>query len=262
MKDDKSIGLMRLRGRVLSAPIDVIGWESVLEKITTWANARESRYVCLCNAHSVVTANLNYDFRKVIDSADLALPDGAPVAWMLRRLGFPAQHRMPGPELMSRYCDLAQKTGETVFFYGGSPETVAALGREFYRRLPALKIVGSISPPYRQLSTDEDADYVAQINDSGAGVVFVSLGCPKQELWMANHRGKINAVMIGVGAAFDWHAGTMKRAPAWIQKFGLEWLHRLISEPRRLWKRYFVTNTLFILGAAKQLFLKGDKSEC
>ena len=124
---------------------------------------------------------------------------------------------------------------------------------ELVGAFPDLHIAGAISPPFRALTSDEDDVIVAQINASNAGVVFVSLGCPKQELWMAAHRGRIHAVMIGVGAAFDYHAGTIQRAPKWMQDAGLEWLHRLASEPRRLWRRYLVTNTLFMFGAAKQL---------
>jgi len=209
--------------------------------------------VCICNVHSVVTASRDAAFGRVVNEADMSTPDGAPVAWVLRRLGHIGQQRINGPDLMWRYCEQAEARGEPVFFYGGTEETLAQLKLKLLTAFPALTVAGSISPPFRALTPDEDTAIVEQINASGAGVVFVSLGCPKQELWMAAHRGRIHAVMIGVGAAFDYHAGTIKRAPKWMQDCGLEWFHRLVSEPRRLWKRYLVTNTLFVLGAARLL---------
>jgi N-acetylglucosaminyldiphosphoundecaprenol N-acetyl-beta-D-mannosaminyltransferase len=244
---------------VLGVSITPISWVDALAKISQWSLNRESRIVCICNAHSVVTASQDAAFGRVVNEADMATPDGAPVAWMLRRLGHVEQQRINGPDLMWRYCEQAQGRHEPLFFYGSSEETLAALKLRLRAAFPALNIVGTISPPFRTLSHDEDEAIIAQINASGAGVVFVSLGCPKQELWMAAHQGRIHAVMIGVGAAFDYHAGTIQRAPKWMQDGGLEWLHRLASEPRRLWRRYLVTNTLFVLGAAKQLLLARKK---
>lgn len=238
---------------VLSTPIDVITWDRALSQLITWAANHESRYVCICNTHSVVTASRDAGFGRVVRDADMATPDGFPVAWMLRYQGHAGQQRINGPDLMWKYCEQAQSRDESIFLYGGTPVTLDNLQTELKAAFPALKIAGSISPPFRPLMPDEDAAIVAQINASGAWVVFVSLGCPKQELWMAAHRGRINAVMIGVGAAFDYHAGTIKRAPKWMQDYGLEWLYRLMSEPKRLWKRYLVTNTLFVVGAAIQL---------
>ena len=183
----------------------------------------------------------------------MATPDGAPVAWMLRRLGFAGQARINGPDLMWKYCAEAALRGDAIYLYGGTQATLDTLVARLTGAFPGLRIAGAESPPFRTLTSDEDAAAVARINRSGAGVVFVSLGCPKQELWMAAHRGRVQAVMIGVGAAFDYHAGTISRAPVWMQHAGLEWLHRLASEPRRLWRRYLVTNTLFVIGAARQL---------
>jgi N-acetylglucosaminyldiphosphoundecaprenol N-acetyl-beta-D-mannosaminyltransferase len=188
-----------------------------------------------------------------VNGADIGTPDGAPEAWMLRRMGQYDQQRINGPDLMWRYCDQVQHSDQSIFFYGSTEETLIALKLKLLAAFPSLKIAGAISPPFRALTPEEDESIVDQINSSGAGVVWVSLGCPKQELWMAAHRGRINAVMVGVGAAFDYHAGTIKRAPKWMQDAGFEWLHRLLSEPRRLWKRYLFTNTLFIFAATKQL---------
>jgi N-acetylglucosaminyldiphosphoundecaprenol N-acetyl-beta-D-mannosaminyltransferase len=239
--------------QILGAFIDVISWDETLSRISGWSLSKESRTVCICNVHSVVTATQDPEFGRVVNEADIATPDGAPVAWMLRRMGQYDQQRINGPDLMWRYCDQVQHSDQSIFFYGSTEETLIALKLKLLAAFPSLKIAGAISPPFRTLTLEEDASIVEQINDSGAGVVWVSLGCPKQELWMASHRGQINAVMVGVGAAFDYHAGTIKRAPKWMQDSGLEWLYRLISEPRRLYKRYLITNTLFIIGAIKQL---------
>jgi N-acetylglucosaminyldiphosphoundecaprenol N-acetyl-beta-D-mannosaminyltransferase len=248
----------RVTGRVLGVPIDAISWDQALERIHHWGLGHESRYVCITNVHSVVTTGQDAAFGEVVANADMATPDGAPVAWMLCKLGYPTQQRINGPDLMWKYCAAAAGRDESIFLYGSTDETLAILQQRLRAAFPALKIAGAISPPFRALSAEEDAADVARINDSGAGTVWVSLGCPKQEKWMAAHRGRIHAVMIGVGAAFDYHAGTITRAPLWMQRAGLEWLHRLASEPGRLWKRYLVTNTLFVLGAARQLIF-GDK---
>jgi N-acetylglucosaminyldiphosphoundecaprenol N-acetyl-beta-D-mannosaminyltransferase len=231
---------------VLGAPIDALTWPTALGRIATWAAARESRYVCICNVHSVVTASRDTAFGQVVAQADMATPDGAPVAWLMRQLGVPTQQRINGPDLMWKYCEQAAQRGESIYLYGGAPETLTLLQAVKAKHFPGLVVAGMHSPPFRVLTAQEDAEDVARINASKAGTVWVSLGCPKQELWMAAHRGRINAVMIGVGAAFDYHAGTLRRAPLWMQNWGLEWLHRLASEPRRLWRRYWVTNTLFM----------------
>lgn len=233
------------RSEVLGAPIDAVSWLRCLDRIVAWASRGESRYVCMCNVHSVVTARLNPEFRKVVSRADLAAPDGAPVAWRLRRMGHLGQERINGPDLMWRCCVRVAGAGLPVFLYGGTSRTLGRLRAKLLRELPDLRIAGWYAPPFRRLTAREDEDIVRSINDSGARIVFVALGCPKQEAWMAAHRGRIRAVMIGVGAAFDYHAGVVRRAPGWMRDVGLEWLHRLLSEPRRLWLRYFVTNTLF-----------------
>lgn len=245
----------RKTGMVLSVPIDVLNWNEAIARIQGWAASHESRYVCITNVHSVVTAGQDANFGRVISAADMATPDGAPVAWMLRKLGFAGQQRINGPDLMWKYCDQASRRGESIFLYGATDATLAILQPRLLAAFPGLKIAGAISPPFRALTVEEDAADVARINASGAGTVWVSLGCPKQEKWMAAHRGRVQAVMIGVGAAFDYHAGTIVRAPLWMQRYGLEWFHRLCSEPGRLWQRYLVTNTLFVLGAFMQLVL-------
>lgn len=241
---------------VFGSPIDVIDWAEALKRLVYWGERRESRVVCICNAHSVVTSRQDSEFQRVVVNADMATPDGAPVAWLMRRLGVACQERINGPDLMWKYCEMAMSAGDdypSIYLYGGAPTTLELLQKRLLQDFPKLKIAGSYSPPFRQLTSDEDEEVVRKINESGAGVVWVSLGCPKQEKWMHAHKGKISAVMVGVGAAFDYHAETIQRAPLWMQKRGLEWLHRLASEPTRLWRRYLVTNTLFVFYAIRQL---------
>ena len=237
----------RSGANVLSTFIDAIDWDQALARLATWARLRESRYVCLCNVHSVVTADSDTKFHDVLAGADMALPDGAPVAWVLDKSGFEGQQRINGPDLMWRYMKVAEELGQSVFFYGSTHHTLGKLEQAVRKHFPTLRIAGMISPSFDMPNRPEDdAAHVEAINRSGAHVVFVGLGCPKQEAWMAEHKGRVSAVMIGVGAAFDYHAGTLRRAPVWMQNHGLEWLYRLVSEPRRLFKRYLITNSVFV----------------
>jgi len=244
--------------KVINAPIDVLSWESVLAHIFSWSSTHQSKYICITNVHSVITSYHNENFNKVLREADLVTPDGFPIAWMLRRLGHKNQQRINGPDLMWRYCAEAACRDESIYLYGGEQRTLDLLQQKLLSNFPGLKIAGAYSPPYRNLTSGETASVVEQINKSGAGSVWVSLGCPKQEIWMAEQRGNINAVMIGVGAAFDYHAGVINRAPLWMQQGGFEWFYRLCSEPRRLWRRYFLTNSLFIVLAFFQLLSRKD----
>lgn len=237
---------MRTGAQVLDTHIDAMDWAEAIRRIVEWGAGHESRYVTLCNVHSVVTASQDANFREVIQGADMALPDGAPVAWAMRHDGFPQQRRLNGPDLMWRYLAKAELIGQSVFFYGSTDTTLERLRIQITTAFPKLHIAGLYSPPFRELSVEEDQSDVDLINASGANAIFVGLGCPKQEVWMAQHRGRIHGVMLGVGAAFDYHAGTIQRAPAWMQKTGLEWFHRLCSEPRRLAHRYTNTNSIFL----------------
>lgn len=246
-------GVYRDGAKVIDSFIHALSWDETLKRITVWARARESRYVCLCNVHSVITATQDAKFKQVLRHADLAMPDGMPIAMMLRKLGFLGQDRISGPDLMWKYCEQAAQSGDTVYFYGSTFETLRRMSVKLKAAFPGLQIGGVYSPPFSAEGQVEEDAIIATINESGAGVVFVGLGCPKQEKWMAAHHNRIHAVMLGVGAAFDYHAGTMQRAPLWMQRNGLEWAYRLFSDPRRLWKRYLVTNTLFIIRASLQL---------
>lgn len=246
-------GVYRDGAKVIDSFIHALSWEETLKRITVWAQARESRYVCLCNVHSVITATQDVKFKQVLRHADLAMPDGMPIAMMLRKMGFLGQDRINGPDLMWKYCAQAAQSGDSVYFYGSTFETLCRMSVKLKAAFPGLQIGGVYSPPFSVEGQLEEDAIIAAINESGAGVVFVGLGCPKQEKWMAAHHNRIHAVMLGVGAAFDYHAGTMQRAPLWMQRNGLEWSYRLFSDPRRLWKRYLVTNTLFIIRAGMQL---------
>jgi len=247
---------MSRRGHfVLGTWVDAVSWDDALIQVLRWGAIQESRYVCVCNVHSVVTATRDAELRSALDGADLTTSDGAPIAWAMRRLGRATQERIAGPDLMWRYLHHAERLDQKVFLYGSTEETLVCLHRAIRCAFPRIDVCGMLSPPFRQPSMQEDDCEVALINASGAHMVFVALGCPKQEKWMAAHRGKINAVMIGVGAAFDFHAGKQSRAPVWWQLHGLEWLHRLGAEPRRLLRRYLVTNSLFVLGFSKQLLM-------
>lgn len=241
---------------VLEAFIDALSWEEAISQLRRWAERRESRYVCICNVHSVVTTTRDIEFKLAVNNADLCTPDGAPIAWALRQFGYPDQERINGPDLMWRYLIDAERTGQRVFFLGSTDDTLGKLRVQLQAKFPRLQIAGMHAPPFRPLLRDEDDALVEKINSSGAQVVFIGLGCPKQEKWMADHRGRVQAVMIGVGAAFDYHSGVIKRAPIWWQEHGLEWLYRLGAEPRRLFKRYMVTNSLFLVGFLRQMVVR------
>lgn len=256
----KDVNVPALIGKItknlLGVPIDAISFANAIDRVLVWGHAHQSRYVVLANVHVVVTASQNPDFGQVVTSADMAAPDGAPVAWMLRQLGAVGQMRVTGPDLTWALLGRCESEGLPVYFFGSSRETLAQLALRVNAAFPSLIVAGFEAPPFRPMTAEEDADAVERINSSGAGLVFVGLGCPKQEHWMQAHRGRVNAVMLGVGAAFDFHAGTMSRAPSWMRENSLEWLHRLLSEPRRLWKRYLVTNSIFAAKASWQLLQK------
>lgn len=240
---------------VIGAPIDALTWDTALDRLRQWASARESRVVCICNVHSVITARTDARFADVLQRADMATPDGMPIAWMMRRLGVDNQERINGPDLMWRYCEIAARDAQPIFLLGGTQDCLDKLTARLHSEYPELK-TASYAPPFRPLTETEEDDIVRMINESGACTVWVAFGCPKQEFWIHKMRGQVNAVMLGVGAAFDYHAGVIRRAPVWMQRAGFEWLFRLASEPRRLWQRYLVTNSLFLVAAFKQLGTK------
>ena len=244
----------RVTTTILDTRIDALSWEQLLGRIVRWAQAGQSRMICLCNVHSVVTAKHDAAMANALKRADLNLPDGAPIAWLMRQRSWPEQQRLSGPDLMWQLMREAEKLQLSVFLMGATPATLGRLIGVLSNAFPRLMIAGSLSPPFRPLNELEHRGFVDQINRSGASIVLIGLGCPKQEIWMAECGNAISAVMIGVGAAFDYHAGSLRRAPPVWQRIGLEWLYRLLQEPRRLARRYLLTNTLFLLALPAELW--------
>jgi N-acetylglucosaminyldiphosphoundecaprenol N-acetyl-beta-D-mannosaminyltransferase len=238
---------------ILGVGISAVNMQMALAVIDEWIAERTRHYVCVTPVHSVMECHYDPEVRALFNRAGLVTPDGMPVVWLCRLAGHDHVRRVYGPDLMLALCEHSQRHGYRHFFYGGTPDVLDKLCAVLQARFPDLQIAGSYAPPFRPLTADEDAEVVAQINASEADIVWVGLGAPKQERWMAEHRDKLAApVQIGVGAAFDFHAGTKPQAPRWMQRSGLEWLFRLASEPRRLWKRYFKANSLFVLNIVLQ----------
>ena len=246
---------VRIGAPVLNTFIDALGWDDVIVTVLNWGVSRQPRTVCLCNVHSAVTAMDNADLANALSTSDMVLPDGAPVAWVLRRKGFKRQTRIAGPDLMLKLCEALQYRSVGVFLFGSSEKTLQQLQHNLGKKFPGLTIRGTLSPKYGAWSQGDESHYIGTINRSGAEIIFVGLGCPRQELWMAKHSREIPGVLVGVGAAFDFHARTIQRAPEFMQRAGLEWLHRLASEPRRLWRRYLIMNSCFLWFVARD-FLK------
>jgi N-acetylglucosaminyldiphosphoundecaprenol N-acetyl-beta-D-mannosaminyltransferase len=232
---------------VISTPVYATSYTDACDRIQTWAEARNSSYIVAANVHVVMTAYLQRQYQKIVNQAALVTPDGMPLVWALRLLGIKGQTRVYGPDLMLAWCDRAAQLQMPIYLYGGTEPMLEKLRHNLTQQFPGLAIAGSYAPPFRSLTAEEELEDVQRINDSGAAVVFVGLGCPKQEEWMARQQGKITAVMIGVGAAFSFHSGEVAQAPRWMMKLGLEWLYRFSQEPRRLWQRYCINNPAFVI---------------
>lgn len=227
---------------ILKVNIAVTNMQETVQYITEHMEKLKGKYICVSNVHTTVMAHENEHYRRVQNSAVMALPDGKPLSIVSRKRGFKEAQRVTGPDLM---LELFQKPLKH-YFYGGKEETLHILEKKLCEKYPDIQIAGMYSPPFRPLNEEEDKKAVEKINASGADIVWVGLGAPKQENWMYEHKDRVNALMIGVGAGFDYHAGIIKRAPAWMQKCSLEWLYRLLQDPRRLWKRYISTNGKFL----------------
>jgi N-acetylglucosaminyldiphosphoundecaprenol N-acetyl-beta-D-mannosaminyltransferase len=245
-----------LKKSVLGIGVSVTSYGEVLRVCAQWIEERRAaggsqlpaRYAAILNVHSVMTGVLDSSFRAVLNGADLGTSDGMPLVWALRWLGARGQRRVYGPDLMLALCGQAARLGHRIFLYGGREETLAQLGELLRTRFPNLSIAGAYAPPFRRLTPEEDAACMARICASGADLAFVGIGAPKQERWMAEHKAKMpGVVMLGVGAAFDFHCGRVRQAPGWMQRAGLEWLFRLYMEPGRLWRRYVLLNPLFVI---------------
>lgn len=233
--------------------VSPVSYEDTVAIIVAWARSQESRYVCLGTVNQVMESYDSAAFREVMNQADLVTPDGMPLVWGLRLLGRRSASRVYGPDLMPLVLEQAEREGIPVGFYGASQQVLDRLTGIVRARYPKLRVAYSFSPPFRPLTLDEDAQVVSAINASGVRILFIGLGNPKQEKWMAAHRGRVQAVMVGVGAAFDFLAGSKKQAPRWMMPIGLEWLFRLCTEPRRLWRRYLKHNPRFLWLFGRQL---------
>jgi N-acetylglucosaminyldiphosphoundecaprenol N-acetyl-beta-D-mannosaminyltransferase len=238
---------------LIKSRIHATSYEEACDRIITWANSQQSHYVIAANVHVVMTAYWNRAYRQIVNQASLVVPDGMPLVWALRSLGWPDATRVYGPDLMLLCCQRAAEEQVPIYLYGGTDTMLQKLQNNLRSRYPNLQIAGTHAPPFRELTPDETTADIDRIHDSGAAIVFVALGCPKQELWMAQQQGKLQAVMIGVGAAFAFHSGEVSQAPRWMMAAGLEWLYRLAVEPGRLWKRYLINNPVFLILLIQQL---------
>jgi N-acetylglucosaminyldiphosphoundecaprenol N-acetyl-beta-D-mannosaminyltransferase len=247
---DVAAGLSRPIPRVdvLGVEVSAVSLDRAVTEIARWISDRERHYVCVTGVHGVVESQRDAALKAIHNRSGLTTPDGMPLVWCARWAGVDAVTRVYGPDLMLALLERARAAGWSSFFYGGGEGTADLLARQLESRYPGLRVAGTYTPPFRPL-TDDEAHHVTElINDSGADMVWVGLSTPKQERWMAEFIDRLNApVLLGVGAAFDIHAGTLPQAPRWMQRSGLEWFYRLWREPRRLWRRYLRNNPAFVL---------------
>ncbi|NCT37351.1 WecB/TagA/CpsF family glycosyltransferase [Bacillus sp. EB93] len=248
---EEVIGRRKVRNNpfayVLHSKITALSFKDTVKNIVHWVDTDDKhKYVCVCNTHSLVTASNDKNFNNVLDNASICTPDGMPLVWALREFGFKDQDRVDGPNLMLKLCEESAKKRYKIFLYGDTKETLDRLEKKLNDLFAGINIVGVYSPPFRPLNKQETLEIQNYINETKADIVFVSLGCPKQEKWMYENSSMINGVLLGVGAAFNFIIGDIKRPPIMFQKLGLEWLFRLLSEPQRLWKRYLYNNTVYI----------------
>lgn len=250
------------RVRVVSIFPDVVRHDSLIQKIAELAEQGKGGYVCFSTVHMVMESFDDAQFGAKINAADVIVTDGMPIVWMQKLQGKDA-NRIRANDLMIALCDYAEKNNLKVGFYGGRQEVIDAILERAEKDFPRLEISYAFSPPFRPLTQEEDAEITRKINESGTQILFMGLGCPKQENWMAAHKNRLKAVMLGVGASFDFYAGNIKEAPKWMGRFGLEWLFRLSQEPRRLWRRYLILNPRFMWLATLQLLRlkRFDKSK-
>jgi exopolysaccharide biosynthesis WecB/TagA/CpsF family protein len=229
----------------------------VTANVITAAKRGQRGLLTFAAVHCLICGVQDKEHLKRLNAFDVIAPDGQPVRWALNMLhGAGLTDRVYGPELTRRVCKAAAEQGVSIFLYGATDEVLDKLKQNLLSMFPALKIADSYAPPFRPLTPEEDAAVIKRANESGAGIFLIGLGAPKQEKFAYDHRDSIKAVQLCVGAAFDFHAGVKKTAPAWMQKRGLEWLYRFVQEPGRLWKRYLTTNTHFVMLFAKELVMK------
>lgn len=238
---------------LLGMRVDATSYRDATDRVLAWAKAGESRYVAVATVNNVMHSVDDASFRKVMNASDLVTPDGVPLVWGLRALRVGRASRVYGPQLTPHVLRAAERDRIPVGFYGGTQDVLDALLTRVREDFPALPVAFAFAPPFRPLTGEEDEQVTRDIDASGARILFVGIGCPKQERWMAAHRPFVRAVMLGVGAAFDFLAGSKRQAPALMQRLGLEWLFRLVSEPRRLWRRYLRQNPRFLVLFGRQV---------
>ena len=231
---------------ILKTNINVTNMSDTIKYIDGHLDDLRGKYICVSNVHTTVMSYENEEYRKIQNGAAMALPDGAPLSSYSRRKGYKQAQRVTGPDLMLELFAISKEKGYRHYFYGATEETLQSMKEVLERDYPGIQIAGMYAPPFRALTPQEDAQIVAKINESRPDFIWIGLGAPKQEEWMYQHMGQLQGVLIGVGAGFDYLAGYIKRAPRWMQRMSLEWLYRLLQDPKRLWRRYFTSNVKFI----------------
>ena len=231
---------------ILKTNINVTNMSDTIKYIAGHLDDLRGKYLCVSNVHTTVMSYENEEYRKIQNGAAMALPDGAPLSSYSRRKGYKQAQRVTGPDLMLELFAISKEKGYRHYFYGATEETLQSMKEVLERDYPGIQIAGMYAPPFRVLTPQEDAQIVAKINEARPDFIWIGLGAPKQEEWMYQHMGQLQGVLIGVGAGFDYLAGYIKRAPRWMQRMSLEWLYRLLQDPKRLWRRYFTSNVKFI----------------
>ena len=240
------------RCTILNTNINVTNMDEVLHTLDHCLEEKRGDYICVANVHTTVMAFRDEKYRKIQNESWMTIPDGKPLSLVSRKRGFTDAQRVPGPDLMVKVFEASKEKGYRHFFYGSTDQTLRMLRENIEKKYPYVNIVGMYSPPFRPLTEEEDQQIIAMINETHPDFVWVGLGAPKQEIWMAEHKNKVQAIMIGVGAAFDFEAGVVKRAPKWMQEMYLEWLHRILQDPKRLIPRYVSTNAAFLWNVYKE----------
>lgn len=231
---------------ILGVNINVTNMQETVNMITENLENIKGNYICVSNVHTTVMSYEDESYRAIQNGGFMALPDGKPLSIVSKKRGFKDAERVTGPDLMEEIFKVSEEKGYSHYFYGSTKETLEILSSKLIEKYPMLNIVGMYSPPFRKLTDDEDKKIIANINKVKADFIWVGLGAPKQEIWMSEHKDKVNGLMLGVGAGFDYHSGKISRAPMWMQHLSIEWLYRLLQDPKRLFKRYLKTNYKFI----------------
>lgn len=247
----------RQRFRVVSLDVDQVTHESAVDAVVALAESGHGSYVCFGTVHMVMESCDSPEFGARVNAADLIVPDGMPLVWMQKMQKAKGGERVRANDLMMMLIAKAEERGLRIGFYGGRQDVVEAMRDRARHEHPNINIAYAYSPPYRPLTAEEDDEITANIAASGTQILFMGLGCPKQENWMAEHRSSVRCVMLGVGASFDFYAGNVKESPPWLGRLGLEWLYRLWQEPKRLWRRYLILNPRFMWLAVRQLLRRG-----